>query len=169
MAADSSMIEVQPNIGPSVMRDPEILGKAELISLVKKYANDIASALLDGESQREIAVQTRDVIKLSCIQDRLSNMKMMKILSDQRFAATTRDDIRADELNLRHEFRGVELAHERVIELHRELLQCVGESLDVTTPGEAGGPASSTATPDPASTNVEVPRVDRPPPASAYR
>jgi hypothetical protein len=170
VAEGRPLVEAEPHTGPGVIHDPEILGKAEMLSLVKKYANDIASALLDGEVQRDSAVRTRDVIKLSCIQDHLSNMKLMKAFSDQRLAATARDDIRADDLNLRHEFRGVELAHERVTELHKELLECVGESLEIAAPsGETSGPNTSAASPDPVSINAEIPKVDRPPPASAYR
>lgn len=164
------LIEVEPSTGPAVMRDPAILGKAEMLSLVRKYADDITSALVDGDLQREAAAHTRDVIKLTCIQDRLSNMKRVKSFADQSLTATARDDIQADDLNLRHEFRGVELAHERVAELHRELLECVGESLEVVLPpGDSGGPTGVTASGDPAATHVEIPTVDRPPPASAYR
>ena len=171
LAGGSSIVEAEPNTGPEVMRDPEILNKTEMLSLARKYATDIATALLDGERQREEAVRLRDSIKLSCIQDRLSSMKLTKKLSDDRLAASERPEIRADDLNLRHEFRGVELAHERVTELHKELLECVGESLQVTVgPGGAPeAPNSTSSAPDPASAAVEIPTVDRPPPASMYK
>ena len=147
------------------MRDPEILNRDEMLSLVKKYGGAMARALMDGERERERAVRAKDAIKLACIQDRLSNMKSVKKLADERAAATDRTSIRADDLRLRHEFRGVEMAHQRVVELHQELMECVGQSLEVT-----GGPSDAPATPnDPAGTNIALPGVERPTPASAYR
>ncbi len=145
--------------GPStVKRDPETLNREEMLSLARKYATDIAEALVDGERQREDAVRTKDSIKLSCIQDRLSNMKLSKRLADEHLRATARPVIRDDELNLRHEFRGVELAHERVSQLHKELLECVGESLEVTYNGGTDSTRASTAgASDPGGTGVETP------------
>lgn len=156
-----TLFETEPRPGPPVMRDPEILNRGEMISLVRTFATEIVDALLDGERHRERAVREKDSIKLSCIQDRLSNMKNMKKLSDNHMAATDRSAIRADDLRLRHEFRGVELAHQRVLELRRELRECVGDSLMVT--GEQGGRN------DPTGTNVEIPKVERPVPASSFR
>lgn len=150
-------------------RQPEILNKTEMLSLVKKYAADIADSVLDAERQRERAIRETDSIKLSCIQDRLSNMKSMKKMADDRFAATQRPRIQADDLNLRHEFRGVELAHARVIELHKELLECVGENLEISISGGAADERGVSTGTDPAGTNIEIPKIDRPAPASAYQ
>jgi hypothetical protein len=154
-----SPIEATPSSFSPAARDPEILNRSEMLSLVRKYAADIAGSLLEGERRRERAARDRDFIKLSCIQDHLAQMKSMKRLSDDRLAATDRPAIRADDLNLRHEFRGVELAHQRVVELHRELLECVGESLEVT-----GGPGAEAPTvpADPGASNLESPKTDRP-------
>jgi hypothetical protein len=162
--------EAAPAIEPA-RHDPEILGQSEMLSLAKKYAGDIAASLIDGERHREEAVRQRDSIKLACIQDRLSAMKLMKKLSDDRLDATMRPSIRADELNLRHEFRGVEMAHQRVLELQRELSECAGENLDVGGTAEGSPtPASPTGAVDPGGgTAVEVPPADRPVPASMYK
>ena len=167
-APSESLFEAEPRPGPPVMRDPEILNRNEILSLSRKYGSDLADALLDGERHREKAVRERDSIKLSCIQDRLSNMKLMKKLADDRLTALDRPAIRADDLRLRHEFRGVEMAHERVIQLHEELLECVGENLEVTTgTGEEATPPRIPAT-DPAAVVTETPRIERPIPASPF-
>jgi hypothetical protein len=142
---------------------PQTLNRTEMLSLARKYAAEIAASLVDGERQRETAVRHKDTIKLACIQDRLSNMKLMKRAADQRLAATERPTVRQDELSLRHEFRGVEEAHKRVGELHRELKECVGESLEVTEPATA---VPTTA--DPIGSNAEIPRMERPVPASVF-
>ncbi len=159
-----TLFENEPSPGPSVMRDPEILNRSEMLSLVKKYAVAIGDAVLSGERLRERAVRDKDLIKLACIQDRLSNMKKMKTLADSHLTATEFPKIRSVDLHLRHEFRGVELSHQRVLELHRELEACVGESLIVTV--EKVGPEDSR---DPTGTPIEVPKIERPVPASQYR
>jgi hypothetical protein len=145
---------------------PQVLNRDEMLSLVKKYATEIVEAVSTGESEREKAVRAKDAIKLSCIQDRLANLKIMKRLSDGRLAASERNRIRDDELNLRHEFRGVELAHQRVIQLRRELVNCMGESLEISI---AGNDRPVPATEDPTGAHLPPTPVDRPPPASPYK
>lgn len=159
-------MESEPTTPTTAKHDPEILNRAEMLSLLKRYAREIADAMVDGEKTRAEAVRQRDAIKLACIQDRLSGMKLAKAMGDERLAASERPAIRADELNLRHEFRGVEMARTKVIELHRELLECVGEGLEVTTPdGKSSAPTSASST-DPAGTSIELPKMERPAPAS---
>lgn len=166
--SSESLFEVEPRSGPPVMRDPEILNHDEILSLSRKYGSDLADALLDGERHREKAVRERDSIKLSCIQDRLSNMKLMKKLADDGLVALDRPAIRADDLRLRHEFRGVEMAHERVNQLHQELLECVGENLEVTMGNGQETTIPSTRATDPAAVVTETPRIERPIPASPF-
>lgn len=141
-----------------------------MLSLVKLYSTEIRRALVTGERRREEAVLQRDSIKLACIQDHLANMKLMKMLADTRLEATERALIRADELNLRHEFRGVEIAHERVLKLEAFLNECVGENLEIADGNSVSTPpGSSNAGVDPAGTDVVVaPPIDRPAPASVY-
>jgi hypothetical protein len=145
---------------------PQVLNRDEMLSLVKKYATEIDEAVSTGESERDKAVRAKDAIKLSCIQDRLANLKIMKRLSDERVAASARNRIRDDELNLRHEFRGVELAHQRVVQLRSELVNCMGESLEVSI---VGGDRPVPAMEDPTGAHLPPPPVDRPPPASPYK
>jgi len=149
-----------------VSHDPQVLNRDEMLSLVNKYADEIVQAVAIGESERDKAIHAKDAIKLTCIQERLANLKIMKRLSDERVAASRRSHVRADELNLRHEFRGVELAHQRVIELQRELLDCMGESLEVSM---AADDRRTPTGADPTRDHPPSTPVDRPPPASPYK
>jgi hypothetical protein len=163
IATDQAIDDVGSGIPEPAKHAPQILNRGEMLSLARKYSAEIAQALLDGEKHREVAVREKDAIKLACIQDRLSNMKLMKRLADERLAATQKQTIRQDELSLRHEFRGVEMAHQRVAELRRELIDCVGQNLQVEAPNGTV-PAGT----DPSGTNAEIPTMDRPAPASPY-
>lgn len=163
IATDEAIEDAARGTPEPAKHAPQILNRGEMLSLARKYSAEIAQALLDGERHREVAIREKDAIKLACIQDRLSNMKLMKRMADERLAATERPTIRDDELNLRHEFRGVEMAHGRVAELRRELIECVGQNLQVEMP--TGTIPSGT---DPTGSNAEIPPMDRPTPASPY-
>jgi hypothetical protein len=162
-ASDEVNEDVRSGLPEPAKHAPQILNRAEMIALARKYSAEIAQALLDGERHREVAIREKDAIKLACIQDRLSNMKLMKHLADERLKATERPTIREDELGLRHEFRGVEMAHQRVGDLRRELIECVGENLQVEAPN--GTVPGGT---DPTGSNAEIPRMERPTPASIF-
>ncbi|HEX2660785.1 MAG TPA: hypothetical protein VHU40_21035 [Polyangia bacterium] len=162
---DEPFLEPEDRDEP-VSRLPQVLNRDEMLSLAKKYATEIMEAVATGESEREKALRAKDAIKLSCIQDRLANLKIMKRLSDARLAASERNRIRDDDLNLRHEFRGVELAHQRVVKLSQELLRCMGESLDVSISGD-DRPVPSNE--DPTGAHLPPTPIDRPPPASPYK
>lgn len=163
--AEDPFIEPKTEADPTSY-EPQVLSRDEMISLVKKYAAEIVEAVSTGESERDKASRAKNIIKLTCIQDRLATLKLMKRLSDERLAASQRNRIRADDLNLRHEFRGVELAHQRVLQLRRELVGCVGESLEISI---AGDDRVVPASEDPTGAHLPPPPVDRPAPASPYQ
>src|SRR4051794_8143439 len=55
-------------------RDPQVLNRDEMLSLLKKYADEIVEAVATGESERDKAVRAKDAIKLTCIQEHLANL-----------------------------------------------------------------------------------------------
>lgn len=169
--APPTLFEAPLLADPGGTRDPRILNPPEMLSLVKLYSTEIRRALVTGERRREEAVRQRDSIRLACIQDHLANMKLMKMLADTHLESTERALVRADELSLRHEFRGVEIAHERVLQLEAALNECVGENLEIADGNSVSTPpGSSNAGVDPADTNVVAPPpIDRPAPASVYQ
>ncbi|HEX4508800.1 MAG TPA: hypothetical protein VH328_01925 [Burkholderiaceae bacterium] len=148
-----------------VMEAAQTLNKVEMLNLAKKHDRAMALALVEGERAKSEAIRQRDALKLSCIQDRLARMKLTRRLAIDRLTALGRDEIQADDLRLRHEFRGVEMALERINDLRHELTQCVGESLDVAYGAETDHVPTAPAT-DPGS---DPPKIDRPPSASTYQ
>jgi len=143
----------------------QTMSAGEMLNLARKHDRAMALALVEGERAKMEAIRQRDALKLSCIQDRLARMKLTRRLAVDRMAALGRDDIQADELRMRHEFHGVEMALERITELRHELSQCVGESLDVAYGAETDHVPTAPAS-DPGS---PPPPADRPPPASTYQ
>jgi len=148
-----------------VMEEAQTLNPAEMLNLAKQHDRAMALALVEGERAKTEAIRQRDALKLSCIQDRLARMKLTRRLAIDRLAAMSRDDVQLDDLRLRHEFRGVEMALERINGLQHELSQCVGESLDVAYGAETDHVPTAPAT-DP---STPPPTTDRPPPASTFQ
>jgi hypothetical protein len=143
---------------------PEILSGNELISLSKKHGYDLASTLVAGERVREIAQRERDLIRLSCIEGHLLQMKLVKRIADDALAALGRPVIQRDELHLRHEFRSVEMGTERVAELYTELTECAGSETPILpeSEGKPNGPG------DPTAVRVNAALPERPASASPY-
>jgi len=148
----------------NVMEAAQTMNRGEMLNLARKHDRAMALALVEGERAKMEAIRQRDALKLSCIQDRLARMKLTRRMAVDRIAALGRDDVQEDELRMRHEFRGVEMALERITQLRHELSQCVGESLDVAYGAETDHVPTAPAT-DPTSS---PPPADRPPPASTY-
>ena len=146
----------------------QILSSTEMTSLAKKHAVELSNILLNGEHVREEAARQRDLIRLSCVQDHLTQMQMTKRLADDAYAALKRPDIRQDELRLRHEFRSLEMGLERMNELLTEMNECVGAEIaltaDLTNAGETPRGDSS----DPTSVHVGTPTIERPVAASPF-
>jgi hypothetical protein len=163
----------EPDIGQSsdvprrVRQAAQTLDQSEMLNLAKRYDREMAGALLEGERAKANAIRLRDALKLSCIQDRLANMKLMRRVSVDHLTALERQDVQSDDLHLRHEFLGVEMASERIGMLRQELSQCVGESLDVAYGAEHDQVPTTPASDPTGSTDITP--IDRPPPASMFQ
>jgi len=148
-----------------VMEEAQTMDVTEMVDLAKMHDRAMALALVEGERAKTEAIRQRDALKLSCIQDRLARMKLTRRIAVDQLSAMSRDEVRLDDLRLRHEFRGIEMALERINGLRQELSQCVGESLDVAYGAETDHVPTAPST-DPGST---PPPADRPPPASTFQ
>jgi hypothetical protein len=137
-----------------------------------------ASATIEVEMQKQIehaeslrieAYRTRDIIRMTCVDERLGQMKEVWGIVRPRF--TTIKTAVGDELNLRGQFNTIREGADRMNQLSADLEQCTGDTLDSATagrlPGEENGPGAAvddpTLPPNPTTT------FDRPGYASPYR
>jgi transcriptional antiterminator Rof (Rho-off) len=158
---DIDELSAEPHQGEHA---PQTLSRSEMLELAKRHDKQMAMAMVEGERAKAEAIRTRDALKLSCIQDRLARMKLTRRIAVDRLTALARDDIQLDDLRLRHEFRGVEMATDRINGLRQELSQCVGDSLDV-----AYGAETDKVPTTPAGDPGMTPPPDRPAPASLFQ
>jgi len=147
---------------------PEILSGNELVSLSKKHGYDLASTMVAAERLREVAVRERDLIRLSCIEDHLLQLKLVKRVADDALAALGRPDIRQDELHLRHEFRSVEMGDEQMARIYVEMTECAGAETPIAQESAGAGAVRPSGAGDPTAVGVNTAMPDRPASASPY-
>jgi hypothetical protein len=156
--------------GGSLGRAPaQILSRGEMVSLSRKHALDLANLMMGGESVREHAVRERDLVRLSCVQEHLLQMKLVKSVANDAVAALARPDVQQDELRLRHEFRQLEMGKQQLEQHLEEMGECVGAETPLPGgPAEiAGQTPAGPGEPDPAAAlDVTTLPTERPAAAS---
>lgn len=147
--------------------DPRLLNPAEMASLAEAYSVDVANAVAGVESLRKNALEARDAIKASCVDNLLPEMRMIRDALAPRFRAIAR---RTDDFTARADFLVIAPGMERIRELRADAEACVGQAIDSWSVF-----AAATETPSGPSADSEAgapPRdviVDRPAEASIYR
>jgi hypothetical protein len=145
-------------------RDLNLLTRDEMLSLAGKYEADIENDVAHVEAARSIAYNTRDVIKLTCIDDKLVQMKLISNGMSPRFKRIAR--VRSEEFSVRSEFIIIAPNWKRSKELREEVESCIGESLNSVTvvsvsheePEPPGGP-DPTQPPDPKLNSERLPEA----------
>lgn len=138
---------------------------------VKTSADSVTrmrSALKDVLTKLEEARNTRDVVKLNCVNEKLTQIKGLLRISEQSDVALQEAVARRETATAEHEFTKVTIARSKVDQLRAEAEQCIGQlafrtdenlSVEVDVPDYLP-PGDPTTMPAP-------PAIDtRPPPAS---
>jgi hypothetical protein len=152
---------------------PERKGRAltpdEMLAAAESFETQIKQTLEHGETLRVGAYRSKDIIRMTCVDDKLGQMKQIYSIAKPRFV--TIKQAGPDEFRLRSQFTTIREGYERISQLAEEMESCTGDSLDAVSaakineeghgPGEAVG--DPTLPPNP-TTNV----LDRPGFASPY-
>ena len=140
----------------------------QMLELVGKYDTESKVAYEHAETTRIAAYRTRDIIRMTCIDDKLTQMKDVINVATPRLLAFPR--LVSDELKLRQHFLVLQLARNRVMELATEVEACMGDSLDAVTMGRIKEETPTTDTIfDPTRPPSPTRDIDRPGEASPYR
>ena len=146
----------------------EKLSPPEMIAMIGAYDKESKAAYEHAETTRIQAYRSRDIIRMTCIDDKLTQMKeVMNVAAPRVLAFPT---LITDELRMRQHFVVLQLARNRVNELAVEIEACMGDTLDAVTFGRVKEetPSSDTAF-DPTRPPAPERDIDRPPEASPYR
>jgi hypothetical protein len=155
-----------------VLKDPEHqsekLTPDQMIDLVGRYDTEAKAALEHAENERIVAYRSRDIIRMTCIDDKLAQMKEVTLGAEPRALAFPR--LRENDLVMRQHFLVLQQARNRVLELAVEIDGCMGDVLDAVSMGriKEETPTTDTAS-DPTRPPNPVHDIDRPGEASPYR
>ena len=160
--------------GQLVKSDQDIEHQAEKLSaeqmtvLIGKYDGESKVAYEHGETTRIQAYRSRDIIRMTCVDDKLTQMKEVLNAAKPRLEAFSR--LVDDELRMRQHFVVLQQARNRVMELAAEIQVCMGDTLDAVSNGrirEEG--SSSDPVLDPTRPPAPTRDIERPGEASPYR
>jgi hypothetical protein len=148
-------------------RDLNLLTPDEMLSLAGKYEADIEDDVAHAEAARSMAYKNRDVIKLTCIDDKLVQMQLISNSMIPRFKRIAR--VRADEFSVRAEFIIIAPNWKRSRELRDEVESCIGESFNAVTVVSVTHQEPETPGPDPTQPPNPKLNTERVPEASPWR
>ncbi len=142
---------------------------AQLVEMTARYDGEMKTALAHADNLRIVAYKSRDLIRMTCIEDKLAQMNdVMKAIEPALQALAA---VGSDELRMRQDFLGVQQARERVAELAVEIEECTGDNLAKVTAGRITEeiPGETTNVFDPTRPAAPNRDIERPPEASPYR
>jgi hypothetical protein len=113
----------------------------------------------------------KDVIKVNCVNEKLTNIKGLIRISEQADMTLQEALAKGEKDTAAHEFHKISISHQKIKILRTEAEQCVGElafAVDKTT---VEVEVDKDAVPEDDPTRVELPETDiiRPPAASPYQ
>ncbi|HEY1908716.1 MAG TPA: hypothetical protein VGG91_21910 [Myxococcaceae bacterium] len=140
----------------------------EKISRSSAAVTRMRSVLSEVLGRLEEARATKDVVKLNCVNEKLTQVKGLLRISEQSDVALQEAVARKDATAAEHEYSKVSIAKSKVEQLRNESEQCIGqlafrtdENLTVEVEVPSGLP-----TEDPTNPPQPQPPTNRPPPAS---
>ncbi len=132
-----------------------------------EYLKQMRQGLKAVLSKLEEARASKDVVKLNCVNEKLTNIKGLLRISEQADIALQEAVAKKEEQASEHEYTKVTIARSKVEQLRAEAEQCVGMLAFETGPTEVivEVPVDLPQT-DPTLNPPPGPVVTRPPPAS---
>jgi hypothetical protein len=141
---------------------------AQKLSRSSAAVAQMQSTLKAVLTKLEEARNTKDVVKLNCVNEKLTQVKGLLRISEQSDVALQEAVAKKDETTADHEYTKVSIAQSKVETLRSEAEQCIGQlafrtdenlTVDVLVPSDLpGGDPTNPPSPTPASIS--------PPPAS---
>jgi hypothetical protein len=158
-------------IDPSAMQKSTISGD-EMLGQGREYRRDINNITMQIQVQSEQAKADKDVIRLNCLLDKLTQVKVNGNIMDQALQSLQESVSRHDESAQLHEYTRITIINQKAQVLRTEADACVGAETNYVGPTKVvvESPAGLTATidqPAPAAPPVTV--IDRPPVASPFQ
>lgn len=152
---------------PAVAKAEALPPDPEKLQRSNDYLVQMRQALKAVISKLEEARASKDVVKLNCVNERLTNIKGLLRISEQADIGLQEAVAKKEAQSADHEYTKVTIARQKIEQLKAEAEQCVGMLAFETGPTEVTVevPADLPQT-DPTQSPPPGPVVTRPPPAS---
>jgi hypothetical protein len=152
-----------------LLKQVQQVSPQEMMTSSKNYMAQMSSAQKRAEELVEVARKKKDVVKLNCVNDKLTQMKAYNTLAVRAMENLTLANQQNNDEARRHEYTRMSILNQKVTVLKTEAENCVGEDasyvgatrvdvdVDPNIPQE-----------DPTEPPIEVPVITRPPAASPF-
>lgn len=163
-----TVVTAEPTVEEDAPIEIEQVPDTEKADQADAYINNMKEVLRTILKYLEEARDERDVVKLNCVNEKLTAVKGLLRISETSDVTLREALARRDPEAAAHEFEKIAIAARKVEQLRGESEACVGElavysgdtQVEVVVSGETPAPA------DPVSSAPEVITIDRPPAAS---
>ena len=158
-------------VDPSTVQKSTISGD-EMLSQGREYRRDINSITMQIQVQSDQAKADKDVIRLNCLLDKLTQVKVNGNIMDQALQSLQESVSRHDESAQLHEYTRITIINQKAQVLRAEADACVGAETNYVGPTKVvvESPPGLTATIDqPAPAAPPITIIDRPPVASPFQ
>jgi hypothetical protein len=141
----------------------------ETLTQSKDYYKKMLETQKRIQQLQSKAKKDKDVVKLNCVNDKLTQVRGHMTVTDQSMASLTADIARSDDAARQHQFTRLTILYQKVVTLGTEAEQCIGE--DVSYVGATRVDVEvdpSIPVTDPTQPDLPLPDVTRPPEASPF-
>jgi TolA-binding protein len=107
--------------------DIERIPNSEKVKNSAQSLTKMRDSLRDVIPKLEEARATKDVVKLNCVNDKLTQIKGLLRISEQSDVTLQEAIAKKEDIAINHEYRKVTLAGDRVKQLRAEAEECIGQ------------------------------------------
>jgi len=163
---------VAPAPAPDSLEQKSTISGAEMLNQGREYRRQMDSIAMQVQVQAEQAKSDKDVIRLNCLLDKLTQVRVNGNIMDQALQALQDDVSRNDESGELHEYTRITIINQKAQVLRTEADACVGAETSYVgrTKLVVESPPGLDATVDqPAPAAPPITIIDRPSVASPFQ
>jgi hypothetical protein len=141
----------------------------QMLALATQYDQEMRRAIDHAQDVKILAYRSHDIIRMTCIDDKVEQIKSVIGLSEPRYLMLR--TFKSQVVVMQSQFAIISAAHDRVTNLTAEIDACMGDNLDAVTVGriqEEKAPATDDLN-DPTKPQDSIQPINRPAEASPYR
>jgi hypothetical protein len=145
------------------------LSPQETLAQSKDYYKKMLDTQKRIQQLQAKAKKDKDVVKLNCVNDKLTQVRGHMTVTDQSMASLNADIARGDDASRQHQFTRITILYQKVVTLGTEAEQCIGEDVSYVGATRVDVEIDPSIPPeDPTQPDLPVPDVQRPPEASPF-